>query len=113
MTAQGDKPAFPRPPVFMADAEPSDYWFMQDGMSLRDYFAAEVLQGRIAAGFPHELPGDVELAGRNCYTMADAMLAARDSAPEAPVIETFRCSTFCQYVGDTWDELAVHRRSAH
>lgn len=47
----------------------------QAGMTLRDYFAAQVLAGRFA------IPGqvDVEYDAKLAYQMADAMLAARDA----------------------------------
>lgn len=47
----------------------------QDGMSLRDYFAASVIQGIYAnRDFTHE---NQERMARVAYAMADAMLAAR------------------------------------
>lgn len=43
------------------------------GMTLRDYFAAKAMQGWIATGHGG---GAVNIA-RECYAVADAMLAAR------------------------------------
>jgi hypothetical protein len=47
-----------------------------DGMTLRDYFAAKVLQGLLASGL--EQP-KFEFA-RKSYEMADAMMEARNAA---------------------------------
>jgi hypothetical protein len=46
----------------------------QDGMDLRDYFAAKAMQGYITGDydlFPHEL-------AEKAYVMADAMMKARE-----------------------------------
>ena len=63
-----DYPAFPHP----VDSDES-YW---PGLTLRDYFAAQALQGFITKGFG---PADdsSKVAGW-CYNYADAMLKARD-----------------------------------
>lgn len=45
------------------------------GMTLRDYFAANALQGAAARGWPKSYSFD-EVA-RDCYMVADAMLAER------------------------------------
>jgi hypothetical protein len=45
----------------------------QDGMTLRDYFAAKVLQGLCAANEVDRWPG----AAGQAYAAADAMLEAR------------------------------------
>lgn len=58
-------------------------WQMEDGMTLRDYFAAKVMQGtfasgtRVTIGTNHE----EEMFGlaKAFYSMADAMLKARNS----------------------------------
>ena len=56
-------PAFPRPGF----ADPAG---MQDGMTMRDWFAGQVL-----AGTGHRVVP--EFAARNAYQIADAMLAVR------------------------------------
>ena len=45
----------------------------QNGMTLRDYFAAKAMQG-LTQKYSHE--GDIS---RNAYKIADAMLKARES----------------------------------
>jgi len=48
------------------------------GMTLRDYFAAKVIQGMLASGnLPKTMP-DADLA-ECAYALADAMLKARES----------------------------------
>ena len=49
------------------------------GMTLRDYFAAQAMQGELAsqAGGDYEWRNHEKLA-RHCYSIADAMLEARD-----------------------------------
>lgn len=47
----------------------------QDGMSLRDYFAAAALQG-LMNGY-HSHPNGVKLCSEIAYEAADAMLQAR------------------------------------
>ena len=59
-------PAFPSPTDGMLDNE---------GMTLRDYFAAKAMQGCIAAG---RFQGYASCAA-DSYAMADAMLKARES----------------------------------
>jgi len=55
-------------------------WF--PGMTLRDYFAANALQGMISAnvGFfdTNKAREDANLAARSAYEYADAMLKARE-----------------------------------
>ena len=66
-------PAFPRP------ASPAhEYGFHkhQDGMTLRDYFAAKAMQGFLATvkvGCPDDL------IALDAYNLADAMLKAREA----------------------------------
>lgn len=59
-------PAFPSPTDGMLDNE---------GMTLRDYFAAKAMQGFIAAG---RFQGHASCAA-DSYAMADAMLKAREA----------------------------------
>ena len=71
-------PAFPRPYSEDAFLEETDY-LAQDGMTLRDYFAAKAMQGKLASGnLPKTLP-DADLA-EWVYDLADAMIAARDKS---------------------------------
>jgi hypothetical protein len=60
-------PAFPRAPH---SGEASD-----DGMSLRDYFAAKWLTTIQAP-----TPTSIEQIAKDCYRMADAMLKARSQS---------------------------------
>ena len=64
-------PAFP---FVMPD--PSTY-HTEQGMTLRDYFAAAALQGVVHALEKGIRPIDVPVMARDCYGIADAMLAAR------------------------------------
>ena len=54
----------------------------QPGMTLRDYFAAKAMQATVQAWIsinqypPHDL-----VVAENAYTIADAMLKARDGNP--------------------------------
>lgn len=47
----------------------------EDGMDLRDYFAAKAMQGDFASGI-HE--DDFEECAKRAYKMADAMMKARE-----------------------------------
>lgn len=77
--------AFPViPPVDDTGRSAVGYPFPEPGMSLRDYFAAQVACGMAAfsgtAGISY---GPDEIAGRS-YQVADALLAARETqAPDA------------------------------
>jgi len=72
-------PAFPCQPL---DAQGNPCNAAQDGMSLRDWFAGQALQGYLAAfadasiSFPKETK-----AASMAYAYADAMLAARKEKP--------------------------------
>ena len=52
-------------------------WSNSGGMTLRDYFAAKVMQGICASGPPLEWSSD-RLAAE-AYDLADAMLKARET----------------------------------
>ena len=71
-------PAFARPysrdPQHYQDPEsyPS-----QEGMTLRDYFAAKALQGELAAQGGGESWADKDALARRCFAIADAMIKAR------------------------------------
>jgi hypothetical protein len=61
----------------------ANQWTETDGMSLRDYFAAAALPANMAAyQYSIAKDGDTwdQLVARNCYEMADAMLAERVKA---------------------------------
>lgn len=73
--------AFPQTD-FLVDGSTANYG--EAGMTLRDYFAAQAMQGLLAAGWCANLRNDHygENAGnstvaRDAYMMADAMLKAR------------------------------------
>lgn len=69
MSKDNGGPAFP----------PNAGWSSDDprfrGMTLRDYFAAKVMQGMWACA---DVRGNSEALARGAYEMADAMLAERD-----------------------------------
>ena len=65
-------PAFPFPSD-CASGEPGEL-----GMTLRDYFAAKVIQG-IVSHDPTFSQKYVDLAAKDAYVYADAMLKARDA----------------------------------
>ena len=48
------------------------------GMTLRDYFAANAMQGTLGNSSFHD--DNEEALSKWCYRMADAMLAARENA---------------------------------
>ncbi|ABA60039.1 hypothetical protein UXJ26_06030 [Burkholderia multivorans] len=51
------------------------------GMSLRDYFAAKVMQGALAdSNVTLEKAGDADILAKASYRIADAMLRARGEA---------------------------------
>ena len=54
----------------------SEYEIEQNGMTLRDYFAAKAMQGSIA-GTPHNVDIEPTELATWCYIMADRMLKAR------------------------------------
>ena len=72
-------PAFPRPPFYVGpDMAMQDYWHMQDGMRLRDYYAGQAIPtayadvSRIQGGPPFSM----ELVGTRAVEIADAVIAA-------------------------------------
>ncbi len=67
-------PAFPRP-VSEDSSEDGLSYPDQEGMSMRDYFAAKAMQGLYANG--ENIPSDVATVAAWVYDIADAMLAAR------------------------------------
>lgn len=60
-------PAFPVPDLH------------NNGMTLRDYFAAKAMQGLLAQSQGAALGSTVETAAEYAYAMADAMLKAREA----------------------------------
>lgn len=60
-------PAFP--------TEHTDTSGLYDGMTLRDYFAAKALEQHGFLTRPYDTTDE---AAKDCYRMADAMLAARE-----------------------------------
>ena len=72
MAIKDGGPAFPR-----ASADDSRM-YMQDGMSLRDWFAGQALAGWYATYKFDGFPGYADIAERS-YEMADAMLKAREA----------------------------------
>ena len=82
MAADGGS-AFPRP------ASTSNHGFPyaeQDGMSLRDWFAGQVIVGMAAADpeGPSMRPQDAaQIMAQGAYQLADAMLEARNSEEPA------------------------------
>lgn len=77
--------AFPRPATILPGGEVKDWG--EEGMTLRDYFAAHVITGMLSElGIGNkQLIGHtdaftkaaVKVAAENAYTVADAMLFAR------------------------------------
>jgi hypothetical protein len=70
-------PAFPAGERF----EGVDGWHTEPGMTLRDYFAAKALQGYMVGIKPAQDigPGMQDRIAEGMYSMADAMLKAREA----------------------------------
>ena len=62
-------------PAFPAPAGVSH--ITEQGMTLRDYFAAKAMQAIVSRGIVNEVP--LETYATNAYKMADAMLKAREA----------------------------------
>jgi hypothetical protein len=66
-------------------AFPRTQWPNETGMTLRDYFAAKAMQGllagldREARRFIERDPEPAATMSKACYSMADAMLKAREA----------------------------------
>ena len=77
-------PAFPgKQKALMIQSEhigiASEYEIEHNGMTLRDYFAAKVLQGDISSFSEDKDPSDVtSIIAQRAYEIADAMLKARE-----------------------------------
>lgn len=72
--------AFPRP--FSADENSPHDYDAQDGMTLRDYFAAKAMQALLTTSGSSfgDLPSLSISLPRFSYIMADAMLKAREES---------------------------------
>ena len=66
-------PAFPTERIGVESGEVLNY--QEEGMTLRDYFAAKALQGLIST----EGAGSAERYAEISYRLADAMLKAREA----------------------------------
>jgi hypothetical protein len=65
------------PPAFPCHLDtPSEY----DGMTLRDYFAAQAMQALLRQYPDHLMNSPASEVASDAYSMADAMLAAREEA---------------------------------
>lgn len=75
--AEIDNPqAFPRTPATASQESWIEHDTAQDGMTLRDYFAAasiRTIEARIGQYSP-------EVIAHRCYELADAMLKAREAS---------------------------------
>ena len=73
-------PAFPRPYSEDAFLEETDY-LAQDGMTLRDYFAAQIAVGAMSEYWNSDRMRDptAEDIAQTAYAIADAMLKAREA----------------------------------
>ena len=69
-------PAFARP---ASEAHQHGMHKPQEGMTLRDYFAAKAMQALIIANGPAPQGGWPTYAERTAYLVADAMLKAREA----------------------------------
>lgn len=79
MSNTHNPPAFPTPPVVSPDGTEHDNG--QEGMSLRDYFAAQALTGLLAAYLETTTFNTSEkclIMATEAYSVADAMLKARN-----------------------------------
>lgn len=75
MSIKDGGPAFPRPMSEYRDN--GDVERAQSGMTLRDYFAAQAM-AEVAGRFGR-LPETMDKLAKDCYAIADAMLAAREA----------------------------------
>ena len=76
MKANDGGPAFPMQAIMGSDGYVAVA--RQDGMTLRDYFAAAALQGMLASFAGMSLPSESSTLSKDSYKLADAMLAERD-----------------------------------
>lgn len=78
MSGRENPPAFPFQHV-AGDGSPTEPC---NGMSLLDHFAGQALAGEMTRGFGPE-PGWQEQVAWRCYSVARAMLAAREKGGDA------------------------------
>lgn len=69
-------------PAFAASGHPEQQFVQQEGMTLRDYFAAKALSGWLAS-YPEScthpiVAGNADEVAKHSYMLADAMLRARE-----------------------------------
>lgn len=81
MSAQRDGgSAFPLlPPLGPDGASAVGYPYVSAGMTLRDYFAAQAMNGLLAQSMGTAFGSDHKLAADYAYACADAMLDAKDA----------------------------------
>jgi hypothetical protein len=72
-------PAFPIPRHTRHFDNIQGEYIQDDGMTLRDYFAAKAMQALIIANGPAPQGGWPTYAERTAYLVADAMLKAREA----------------------------------
>ncbi len=72
MTSHSDTPAFPTPPAIINGL---DVALPEQGMTLRDYFAAKAMQAILSLGVDSS---EYEEDALQAYAVADAMLKARN-----------------------------------
>lgn len=65
-------------PAFPASWNPDQGVIIEEGMTLRDYFAAKAMCGLIAQSNGSALASDLLIGSEYAYRMADAMLVARE-----------------------------------
>ena len=66
-------------PPKVPKAFPNVFWREDDGMDLRDYFAAKALQGICNCRSHVDLKGHAIASAKVAYELADAMLKAREA----------------------------------
>ena len=69
-------PAFPRSHSDCRHGDDAECVLSQDGMTLRDYFAAKAMQGLLASD--EHSNSDTERVASWAYSQADAMLTRRE-----------------------------------
>lgn len=77
MSKETGGPAFPTQ-NWESDGNGNIAHYQVDGMTLRDYFAAKAMQALITANGPAPNGGWPTYTERTAYTIADAMLKARN-----------------------------------
>lgn len=73
MSVKDGGPAFPGEPE-MRFGQSNEY---NQGMTLRDYFAAKAMQGPLAGNIYN--PGQADLIAKDSKAIADAMIAAKET----------------------------------